>query len=75
MLSNFFLNGGNARPHAQFISIHVAHLRTGVPERTLRDWAIKGKVRAIKVGRRPWSIDHEDLKELAYERGCRRACV
>ena len=59
----------------RLISTHTAARRTGIPERTLRYWAITGKVRAQKIGKRAWRLAASDVDQLAHNRECCHAYI
>lgn len=42
--------------------IPIAHIKSDIPERTLREWCESGKIRARKI-KKEWHIDVADMLE------------
>ena len=50
----------------RFLRVHTVASLLGVPTRTVRDWAEKGRITAVKSGPRIWLIPATDV-ELVWQ--------
>jgi predicted site-specific integrase-resolvase len=60
----------NPRVHRgkRFLRVNNVVRRIGVPERTIRHWAVTGRLNARRIGKKIWVFDPDEVEAFARQR-------
>jgi excisionase family DNA binding protein len=53
----------------RFLRVNNVVRRIGVPERTVRQWAATGRLRAIRGGKKIWLFDPDVIEAFILQKG------
>lgn len=59
------LAAATAHAHISLVPIRTAHAITGIPTRTIQNWAKDGKIRAQRDGPKLWLVSIADIRTVA----------
>jgi excisionase family DNA binding protein len=52
----------------RFLRVNNVVRRIGVPERTVRHWAATGRLRAVRLGKKIWGFDPDEVDTFERQR-------
>lgn len=63
-MTNGTVLGAAAEPAVHLLRVHRAARIMGCSCRTVRRWIRQGKLRAYRLGRRPWGVHSRDVEAV-----------